>query len=57
MTSGAVRVLCLGQPATQGRDESMADNTTGQTPTGRWPVLSAREVSCLAAGVVLIVAG
>ncbi|MER5417718.1 hypothetical protein [Streptomyces virginiae] len=35
----------------------MADNTSGQTPAGRWPVLSAREVCCLAAGVVLIVAG
>ncbi|MBZ9593550.1 hypothetical protein K7B06_00315 [Streptomyces erythrochromogenes] len=35
----------------------MADNTTGQTPTGRWLALSAREVSCLAAGAVLIAAG
>ncbi|MFD5620544.1 hypothetical protein [Streptomyces yangpuensis] len=33
----------------------MADNTTGQTPAGgRWPALRVREVSCLAAGVVLI---
>ncbi|MFE5723286.1 hypothetical protein [Streptomyces erythrochromogenes] len=35
----------------------MADNTTGQASRGRWPALSAREVSCLAAGIVLIVAG
>ncbi|WP_371591654.1 hypothetical protein [Streptomyces virginiae] len=35
----------------------MADNTTGQASRGRWPVLSAREVCCLAAGIVLIVAG
>ncbi|MFE7184260.1 hypothetical protein [Streptomyces erythrochromogenes] len=35
----------------------MADNTTEQASRGRWPALSAREVSCLAAGIVLIAAG
>ncbi|WP_267886696.1 hypothetical protein [Streptomyces sp. NRRL F-4428] len=35
----------------------MADNTTGQAYRGRWPALSAREVGCLAAGIVLIAAG
>ncbi|MFF9056801.1 hypothetical protein ACF09Z_37345 [Streptomyces erythrochromogenes] len=35
----------------------MADNTTGQASRGRWPALSAREVGCLAAGIVLIAAG
>ncbi|MET7861622.1 hypothetical protein ABZS81_31395 [Streptomyces sp. NPDC005318] len=35
----------------------MADNTTEQASRGRWPTLSAREVCCLAAGIVLIGAG